>query len=256
MNKKKILAGNLKMNLLSQAERNKYLELLEKALKGTSLANVDLVLFPPIVHLEAFQKKIGKKVALGGQNVFSEQRGSYTGEISPAMIKNFGGDWVLVGHSERRRYFSEKNEEIALKLSAALKSGLAPILCVGESRVERDNQETLKVISRQLKDCLVEINRTKLEKITIAYEPIWAVGTDITPTTHEIMEAKVLIQKVLVEMFGKKYVEKTRIIYGGSVHLTNLEQVCLKSEMEGALIGRESLSPHEFIKMAKIFNTF
>jgi triosephosphate isomerase len=251
---KKIVAGNLKMNLSSSKERENYLNLLKKELAGQKLTNVELILLPPFIHLEAFRKSLNKNVKIGAQNFFFESRGSFTGEISPLMLSHLGCEYALVGHSERRRYFLEKNEEISLKIIAAMKNGISPILCVGETKVEKENQETLKVISTQLKECLREVSRTRLEKIIVAYEPVWAVGTDITPSAHEIMEAKVLIRKVLVEIFGKKYAELVKIIYGGSVNAKNLETVCLNPKMDGVLIGRESLLPHELIKIIKMLS--
>ncbi|PIP26449.1 MAG: triose-phosphate isomerase [Candidatus Moranbacteria bacterium CG23_combo_of_CG06-09_8_20_14_all_40_16] len=250
----KIVIGNLKMNLNSPKERERYLSLLKKELTGQKLINTELILLPSFIHLEAFRKSLSQKVKIGAQNFFFESKGPFTGEISPLMLSNLGCEYALAGHSERRRYFLEKNEEISLKIIAAMKNGIAPILCVGETKVEKENQETLKVISTQLKECLKGVSRTRLEKIVIAYEPVWAIGADITPSPHEIMEAKVLIRKVLVDIFGKKYAELARIIYGGSVNAKNLEAVCLEPEMDGILIGRESLLPHELIKIAKMVN--
>jgi triosephosphate isomerase len=123
---------------------------------------------------------------------------------------------------------------------------------VGETKVEKDNHETLRVVTRQVGEALANINRTKAEQITVAYEPVWAVGSDNVPTTHEVMEAKVLIRKILVDLFGKKYAEQVRILYGGSVNAKTVQQVCVEAGMDGALIGRESLMPHEFVKIATI----
>lgn len=248
----KLIIGNLKMNLLSVAEREQYLKSMEKELKGKKLKNSEIVLCPPFIHLEAFQKF--KKTRLGAQDVFPESKGSYTGEISPLMLKNFGCEFVIVGHSERRRYFSENNHEINLKLLAVLKDGLKPILCVGETKIEKDNHETLRVISKQVKDALVGISRAKAQQIVIAYEPVWAIGSGLVPTANEVMEGKLLIRKILVDLFGKKYAEMVKILYGGSVSSKTVKQVCVDSGMDGALIGRESLTPHEFVKIAIIIN--
>ncbi len=242
------------MNLLSPQERDRYLIWMDKELKNKKLKNSEIVLCPPFVHLEAFKKWNNKKIKLGAQNMFPELKGSYTGEISPVMLKNLGCEYVIIGHSERKRYFSESNHEINLKLISALKNGLKPILCVGESRVEKENHETLKVITRQVKEALANIKRTKAEQINIAYEPIWSVGSDIVPASNKIMEAGLLIRKILVEMFGKKYAEMVRILYGGSVSAKTIGQVCVEAGMDGALIGRESLLPHEFIKIAEIID--
>lgn len=248
----KLVVGNLKMNLLNPQERERYLQSLDKELKGKKLKNSEIVLCPPFVHLEAFQKF--KKTGLGAQDMFPESKGSYTGEISPLMLKNFGCEFVIVGHSERRRYFSENNHEINLKLLAALKNGLKPILCVGETKIEKDNHETLRVISKQVKDALNNITRAKAQQIIIAYEPVWAIGSGLVPTANEVMEGKLLIRKILVELFGKKYAEMVRILYGGSVNSKTVKQVCVDSGMDGALIGRESMTPHEFVKIATIIN--
>jgi len=253
---KKIIVGNLKMNLLSPEEREKYLVWMDKELKNKKFKNSEIVLCPPFVHLEAFKKWNNKKCKLGAQNMFSENKGSYTGEISPMMLKNFGCEYVIIGHSERKRYFSENNHEINLKIISALKNSLKPILCVGETKVEKENHETLKIIGRQVREALVNVSRTKAEQIAITYEPVWAVGSDNVPSANEIMGAKLLIKKILVEMFGKKYANMVRIIYGGSVSPIFVKQVCVDPEMDGALIGRESLEPHGFVKVAEILDNY
>jgi triosephosphate isomerase (TIM) len=250
----KIIIGNLKMNLLSFDEREKYLELFKKEIKGKKLKECEIVLCPPLIHAEAFKKIAAKKVKIGAQNMFWEGIGSYTGETSGIMLKNFGCDYVIIGHSERRRYFCENNEEINLKIHAALKFNLKPILCVGETKIEKATNQMLGVITSQLKKSLHGISRVKLENIIIVYEPVWAVGTDATPTTHEIMEAKVLVRKILVEIFGKKYAERVPILYGGSVNSRTAKGLCNDPGMDGALVGRESLVPHEFLKIAEIIN--
>lgn len=252
---KKLVVGNLKMNLLNIQERDRYLKWLDKELANKIFKNSEVILCPPFVHLEALKNWKNKKMRIGAQNMFSHEKGAYTGEISPSMLKNFGCEYVIVGHSERRRYFAESGIEINSKIIAALKFGLKPILCVGETRVEKDSHNTMKVITRQLEEALVTISRVKAEQIIIAYEPVWAVGTDIVPTANEIMEARLLIKKTLVQMFGKKYADLVRILYGGSVNAKLVKQVCIEPGMDGALIGRESLLPHEFLKIAEIINS-
>jgi len=250
----KLVVGNLKMNLLSPIERERYLNSFKKEIGAKKFRKTEIVLCPPSIHLENFRKNLGKKIKTGAQNMFWKREGSFTGEISPAMIKNFGCDYVIVGHSERRKYFCETNEEINLKVQEALKIGLAPIICVGESQIDRSTRQTLSVITKQVKETLKDISRTKAENIVIAYEPVWAVGTDVVPTAHEIMEAKLLIRKILVGMFEKKYASQVKIIYGGSVSSKTVQEVCLEPGMDGVLVGRESLMPYEFIKIAEIIN--
>jgi len=254
----KYIIANLKMNLLSPQEREHYLNSLEKELKKKKLKNVEIILCPAFVHLEAFNKWRGKrKEKIGAQNMFSEDKGSYTGEVSPVMLKKIGVDFVILGHSERRRYFMENNEEVNLKISAALKNGIRPILCIGETKAEKESDLTMQVVGKQLKECLMDIPRSKIEQIIFVYEPVWAISSnnpDCPPTANEIMSAKLLIRKFLVEKYGARIAGRAAIIYGGSVNMSNMKDVCINSEMDGALVGKESLLPHEFIKIAETLN--
>ena len=250
----KIVIGNLKMNILNATERKKYLDWMKKEWASRKVKNTEVVICPPFLHLESFRKDLPKKMSLGAQNCFSEGKGSYTGEISPLMLKDLGAIYVILGHSERRRYFSENNEEISRKAASVLGVGLHPVLCVGESKLEREEGRMMGVIEKQLIEGLILSKKTLFEKLVIAYEPIWSVGTDDVPAANEIMGAKLLIRKILIETFGKKYGEMPRIIYGGSVSSKTVEEVCLKSDMDGALIGRESLIPSEFMRIAEIID--
>lgn len=251
---KKIVIGNLKMNILSSVEREKYFKAFKSEQAEIKLNNTDLILCPPTIHLEAFKKWDNKKISLGVQNIFAEKDGSYTGETSPVMAKNLGAEFSIIGHSERRKYFGENNEEVNFKVISALKNGLKPIICVGETQEQKDNQETLQVITEQVEKALFEVSRTKAESIILAYEPVWAIGTGIAPEANEIMEVKVLIRRILVELFDKKYADKVAILYGGSVNAKNANEVCNESGMDGALIGGVSLVSHEFFKVAEIID--
>jgi triosephosphate isomerase (TIM) len=251
---KRLVVGNMKMNILSSIERDRYLGALKKEINGKKFEKTEIILCPSSVHIESFKKSVGKKISIGAQNMFWEREGSFTGEISPAMIKNLGCEYVILGHSERRRYFSEKDEEINLKIHSALKIGLKPIICVGETKLEKQTGQTLRVVTNQVKKSISGINRVKAESIIIAYEPVWAVGSDMVPTPNEIMEAKLLIRKILVGLFEKKHAQLVRILYGGSVSSKTAEEVCIEPAMDGVLIGRESLVPYELIKIAEIIN--
>ena len=251
----KLIVGNLKMNLLTIAERDRYLESFEKDLKNLSGNKVEIVLCPPAVHLERFVEKLKlKNVSVGAQNIFWEERGSFTGEISSLMVKNIGCKYVILGHSERRKYFAETNEIINAKIKAALKDELIPIVCVGESQAERENGEMAEVIMEQLNQSLSDVPISKITDVVFAYEPVWAVGSDAIPTSDEILEVKITIRKLLVEKYGASAAEKVRILYGGSVNSKNVAQVCLEPQMDGVLIGRESLIPNEFLKIVEIIN--
>lgn len=251
----KIIVGNLKMNLLSSLDREQYVSLFRRELKNKKIENVEIVLCPPVVHLEGFNKAKIKNVSLGAQNTFWENKGSYTGEISPMMLKNFGCGYVILGHSERRIYFHEQDEEINLKIISVLKNGLKPILCVGENKEQKN--EGSKIILDQLENCLRDIGRSKIENLIVCYEPVWAISSnnpDHLPTANEIMSAKLLIKKFLVGKYGLKATGKVKIIYGGSVSASITKEVCLESGMDGVLVGRESLAPYEFINIASLLN--
>ncbi|MFA5994225.1 MAG: triose-phosphate isomerase [Parcubacteria group bacterium] len=251
---KKFVIGNLKMNLQNIAERDAYLARMSEELKNKKLDDVEIVLCAPFVHLEGFKKWKNKKVKRGAQDVFFEEKGSFTGEISPLMLKNLDCEYVIVGHSERRKYFGENGAVINGKIQAALKADLCPILCVGETLEERESDHTMQVITNQVTEALQAVNSAKVKRVIIAYEPIWSVGTDVVPSSNEIMSAKLLIRKILHELVGKRSAEEVPIIYGGNVNSQTVEQVCLESEVDGVLVGRESLEPKEFIKIAEIIN--
>ncbi len=254
-NMNKIIIGNLKMNLLSLSERERYLKLFKKELTGKKFTDTEIVLCPPAIHLENFVKIFGKKIKAGGQNCFWEDKGSFTGEISPAMLKNFGCEYVILGHSERRKNLRENNQDINLKIIAVLRNKLKSILCVGENAEQK--MKNTAVITEQLRDCLSGVSKGKIEDVVICYEPVWAISSnnpDHLPTTNEIMSARLIIKKFLVQEYGLKIAEKVRIIYGGSVAPTNVKETCIDAGMVGALVGRESLTPREFIKIVEIIN--
>lgn len=251
----KYVIGNLKMNILSPAEREHYFESFKKEIAGKKFKNAKIVLCPPFVHLESFVLNLKNKVvSIGALNVFWEKSGSFTGEISPYMIKNLKANYTLIGHSERKRYFGETNKTDNLKIKASLKAGLTPIYCVGEKKEERISEIGNDVIALQLQEGLAYIARPQLEKIILVYEPVWSAGTDDIPTSNEIMEMKILIKKILTEKYGAKHAQKVPILYGGSVNSKTVYQTCIDPGMDGVLVGRESLLPHEFVKISQIIN--
>jgi triosephosphate isomerase len=205
--------------------------------------------------LESFVGKIEKDdFAVGAQNIFWEERGSFTGEISALMTKNIGAQYVIVGHSERRKYFNETNEIVKAKINSALAAGLTPICCVGEALEDRQNERTTDVIISQIQEGLADVPLSKIASIVIAYEPVWAVGSDAVPTSDEIMEVRILIKKIFTDTFGQPVAERVRILYGGSVKAATAKQLCIDPGMDGVLVGRESLIPLEFIKIAETIN--
>jgi len=251
---KKLVVGNLKMNPATSAEFERYLNLLEKEAGNKKFEKTEIVVCPPVIYLQKLLDRKLKNIKAGAQNVYWEYQGAYTGEISAGMVKSAGANYAIVGHSERRKYFNEKEEIINLKLKSILKSGLNAILCVGESKEERKGGRTAAVLKKQVKDSLAGIGAGKVEYISIAYEPIWAVGTDELPTSDEILEAKLIVKKALAEMYSMKTTEKIRLLYGGSVKSYLVNQVCTDPAMDGVLVGRESLEPYEFVKIAKLID--
>lgn len=257
-NRKKLTVANFKMSLNMSFEVKNWMENFKKATDVLDLANGEIVLCPPIALLDKFVQTIEHQdVAFGAQNCFWEQKGAFTGENSPAMIKSLGGKYVILGHSERREYFGETNKMINLKLKMALKSSLTPILCIGESGEEKKKELTLEAIRKQFQECLTEISPNKMEEIVLCYEPIWAISAnnpDHLPDSNEIMEARLLIKKLVMKTYGEGVANKVRILYGGSVKGDNVQEVCVNAGMDGALIGGASLLPYDLARIAKILD--
>ena len=209
------------------------------------------VVCPPFLYLLQFDS-LPAGIKKGAQNFFPEKSGAYTGEISPLMLKNDGVEYVIVGHSERRQYDSETDEIIHQKVLSALKHHLIPIVCIGETEVERHAGETDIIIAEQVKIIFSGLSKMQAEEIIIAYEPRWAIGTDRTPTTDELLQVRVLLLKLFTEMFGIRTAERIAVLYGGSVKSVGLPAVSFEARMDGVLVGRESLFPHELVKMMDI----
>lgn len=248
----KFIVGNLKMNLISSDEKEKYFSDFKKEIKNHKLTDEKIVLCVPAIHLESFAKKLKlKDVSLGGQNLFWEDKGSFTGETSGSMLKNTGAEYVLIGHSERRKYFSETSAEANLKIVAALRNHLVPIYCVGETLEEKNNGSAPEVIISQISEAFRGISETQAKAILIAYEPVWSVGSDQIPTSDDILQVKILIKKTFAKMYGFEVAEKMHLLYGGSVKAEFVGQVCVKPGLDGVLVGRESLVPKDFLKIIK-----
>lgn len=249
--KKKYLIGNLKMNLSSKTEADQYLSVMKREMAGRHFEHVEIVAVPPFVYLDRFHRDLPKGSALGAQDVFWEKEGSYTGEISPTMLKDIGVEYAIVGHSERRMYGRETDEDIAKKVQALLRSNLRPVLCIGETADERVSGKIAEVLAMQLTEPFRDLSPLQAEKIIVAYEPRWAIGADKTPTSGEILQAKVIIYRTIAASCGTAIADRVPILYGGSVKTALLDLVCFESQMDGVLVGRESLFPYEVVKMAE-----
>ncbi|MBI3634465.1 MAG: triose-phosphate isomerase [Candidatus Yonathbacteria bacterium] len=249
MKSKKLIIGNWKMYPASIEEaRDKF----TKIKKGASvLRNVQTIICPPFIYIGDLKKFItGRRVGLGVQNTWYENEGAYTGEVSPAQISSLGISSVIIGHSERRA-LGETDEMVNKKVSAALKAGLAVILCVGESERDRDGHY-LKHIDNQIRIALRAVSRKDLPKIIIAYEPIWAIGKNAlrAASAEDALEVSILIKKTLTSLY-KKNADNVRILYGGSVNGKNAQEFLCNSQIDGLLVGRASLNPIVFSEILK-----
>jgi triosephosphate isomerase (TIM) len=250
--RKKYIVANWKMNPISIGDAEKlFKKVKDKALKFN---NVKTIICPPFVYLgELSYLYSGSKISLGAQDSFWENKGSFTGEISPVQIKDLGADYVILGHSERR-VLGETNRIVNRKVKVALSAGLNVILCVGEK--ERDEEGNhLHFIESEIRESLDKITIEKLSRVTIAYEPIWAIGKDEDDAMNQnkLHEMKLYILRILKEMYGTRGLE-TRIIYGGSAEPGNAEELIREGQVDGLLVGHESLIAESFLEIIKIAN--
>jgi triosephosphate isomerase len=241
--RKPIIAGNWKMNKTSKEAAQLIIGLRDKVAK----ASCEVVLCPPFTALALAVTLVeGTNVKVGAQNMHFEENGAFTGEISPLMLKEIGVEYVILGHSERRQFFNESDELINKKLKSAYIYGLTPILCCGETLEEREAEKTFEVLTNQLSKDLVDMDSSKLEKMIIAYEPIWAIGTGKTATAKDANDVIKFIRDKVREMFGNKAAEEVRIQYGGSVKPSTIKEQMAQSDIDGALVGGASLNVEDF----------
>ena len=239
-----VIAGNWKM-YKNMAETKQFLEAL---LPLVQEAVADIVVFPPAIDLHAASLVLSgqDKVQYGAQNVHWAQEGAYTGEISVGMLQEVGCKYVLCGHSERRQYFGETDDTVALRAKSALAGGLIPMICIGESLAERESGEALTVLANQLKGSTAQISLSDAGKIIIAYEPVWAIGTGKTASVADAQEAIGFIRGQLAKIFDQEIADSIRILYGGSVKPANIKELMAAEDIDGALVGGASLEPASF----------
>lgn len=242
-----IIAGNWKMyKTVSEATTyvSEFMPLVAEARER------EIVLCPPFTALGPVQGMAkGSNIRVAAQNMHSEPEGAYTGEVSAPMLSEIGIDDVILGHSERREYFAETDDALALKLVTALGAGLRPILCVGETDAEREARQTEVKIKGQLTGGLARIDAAQLAGIVIAYEPIWAIGTGKTATPQIAQETNAFIRQALAELFDAETADKVRILYGGSVKPDNIDELMAQADIDGALVGGASLDPEGFARI-------
>lgn len=249
--RKPFVAGNWKMH----TDIHSSVDLATTVATGSSgLAGdaVSVAVIPPFVYLNSVARAVSaSSVAVGAQDVYFEEKGAFTGEISPAMLKDVGCTYVLCGHSERRHVIGETDELVGRKVTAAIGGGLLPILCVGELLEERDASQTEQVVARQLKAGLADLSAEKVSAATIAYEPVWAIGTGRTATPQQAQEVHQFVRGLLAEMYGETLASELQVLYGGSVKPGNASELMSQKDVDGALVGGASLKADDFLQIVR-----
>ncbi|MCO6459203.1 MAG: triose-phosphate isomerase [Pirellulaceae bacterium] len=248
MVRRTFIAGNWKMNLDRQAAVALVRELVEQV--GPQ-SRVDLAVCPPAVYLEAVAGLVaGSPIGLGAQNMYHETSGAFTGELSPAMLVDVGCRYVILGHSERRQYFGESNEDVFRKAQAALAAGLTPIVCLGERLDEREAGRTREVVEGQFRGSLAGLSADEIQNVVIAYEPVWAIGTGKVATPEQAEEVHAALRSMLENRYNAGIAERIVIQYGGSVKPDNAAQLLGQPNIDGALVGGASLTASGFLGIA------
>lgn len=251
MARKRIVAGNWKMNMTIEEGRN----WLRSFSRHHDLAQQveEVILFPPFTALAALANdERGKALQWGGQNLHEAVAGAYTGEISGPMIRDCHADWVLIGHSERRTLFQEQDDLIARKMRRAINSDLQPVLCVGETLEERESGQFMEVVARQVVRGLSDFPQHALDRLVIAYEPVWAIGTGKTASPQDAQDMHYHIRKTLSSLYTESIAESIRILYGGSVKPENAASLFACPDIDGGLVGGASLDPDHFAALLGI----
>ncbi len=247
--RKPIIAGNWKLNL---TERDAVI--LVTALRNAlvDVTEVDIVVCPVVTAIAVVHDVLlESNIAIGAQNLYWEDSGAFTGEVSAPLLKEIGVEYVIIGHSERRQFFGETNQTVNKKIRAALKHGLTPIVCVGEVLAEREANKTFEVIRAQCKESLAGFSADEMKVMVIAYEPVWAIGTGKTATPAQAQEVHKFIRELLVKMHNEEVAEMLRIQYGGSVKPDNIAELMAQPDIDGALVGGASLKADSFVSIVK-----
>lgn len=248
---KTLIVANWKMNPQSLAKAKLLFNSVSRGLKG--IKDTEIVICPPFPYLSQLPTT-RYKLHLGSQDIFWEEKGAFTGEISPQMLKNLGCKYVIIGHSERRKYFKETDEMINRKLKAVIEAKLNPILCIGETQKEKKQGKTQKILKKQLQKALHQTTNYKLQaaSLVVAYEPIWAIGTGKACLPAEAKKANIFIRKTIFQIYNQKIAKNTKILYGGSVNSKNAKPYIFEADFQGLLVGGASLNAKEFIQIVKI----
>jgi triosephosphate isomerase len=243
--RKNIVAGNWKMNKTLQEGIELAKEL--NSILSSDKPNCDVVIATPFIHLTEVSKIVDKNIiGVSAQNCADKASGAYTGEVSAAMVKSTGADYVILGHSERRAYYGETDEILKEKVNLALENDLTPIFCIGEVLEEREAEKHFEVVKSQIEKGLFHLSTDEFSKIVLAYEPVWAIGTGKTATPDQAQEMHAFIRKTLAEKYGEEVADNTSILYGGSCKPSNAKELFVNPDVDGGLIGGASLKAEDF----------
>lgn len=250
--RKKIVAGNWKMNKTFEEAGILTAELMGMVADEVK-GNVRVVLCTPFPYLVSIKNQLGKntRIEVGAQNCSEHEAGAYTGEVSAAMLRSMGIPYVILGHSERRQYFNEDGKLLAKKVDIALKYGLTPIFCCGEPLDVREKNEHEKLVKQQIKEALFHLDAGAIEKVVIAYEPVWAIGTGKTASAQQAQEMHAVIRKHLASKYESSVADNISILYGGSVNAANAKELFSSPDVDGGLVGGASLKSREFTEIIK-----
>ncbi|MBT30171.1 MAG: triose-phosphate isomerase [Thalassobius sp.] len=251
---KKIVAGNWKMNTLKEDAQKLASEVVNMA-KDEVPSDVTLIMCTPFIHLSQVKSLVGSSsnVFVGAQNCYTKTSGAYTGETAAPMLKSYGIDYVILGHSERREYFKESNQELAEKVDVVLANDMLPIFCCGEVLDEREASKQEEVVGSQLEESLFHLSADDFSKVVIAYEPVWAIGTGKTASSEQAQEMHAFIRGLVEKKYGADVAAETSILYGGSCKPSNAEELFACPDVDGGLIGGASLKSRDFIDIAKSY---
>lgn len=250
--RKNIVAGNWKMN--TTLDEGVELANDVNALLREKKANCEVIVCVPFTHLTSVNAVLEPElVKLGAENCSEHAKGAYTGEVSAAMVKSTGAQYVILGHSERRQYFAENNQQLLAKAKIALENGLAPIFCVGEVLEQRENGSFNEVVKEQV-EALFSLSAEEFAKVVIAYEPVWAIGTGKTATADQAQDMHAHIRQVIAAKYGAELADNTSILYGGSCKPSNAKELFAKPDVDGGLIGGASLKAADFLGIIEAFD--
>ena len=250
--RKTVIAGNWKMNMTA-SDTKKFAEEMKKIMPRAKWC--ETLICVPACNIPAAIKAFKElRISVGAENVYFEESGAYTGEVSAAMLKDLGVKYVIVGHSERRQYFCETDQSVNKKVHAVLESGMSPIICVGETLEQRENGVTADWISLQVKSALANVPADKLRRCIIAYEPIWAIGTGKTATAEQAGAVCSAIRATIRGLYGARVARSVSILYGGSMKPANAEELLAQPDIDGGLIGGASLKPEQFVDIVNAAN--